>query len=231
MHCSVITRKLNNRLDRIRFKPINVFVFHAVSDSFDPEVNKKIDWLSTDYFKQKIKTLQDRYTFISLEEAHTKLEKDLVRSKKYAVLTCDDGFESILDILPFIIEQNIPITLFLNPLYLDGIHIRNGYAPHPKYITNKQLDGIKSPLVTIGMHGFEHLDATRQTKEEFESSVTKCVAQLSKYPNYIPYFAYTWGRFNSDTQQILKKEMITPVLCDGQLNYHYRNGISRMMLE
>ena len=91
MHCSVITRKLNNRLDRIRFKPINVFVFHAVSDIFDPEVNKKIDWLSTDYFKQKIKTLQDRYTFISLEEAHTKLEKDLVRSKKYAVLTCDDN--------------------------------------------------------------------------------------------------------------------------------------------
>ena len=54
MHYSAIKRKIVKRIDKLCCQPIEVFVFHAVSDSFDPALNKQVDWSSTTEFKQRI---------------------------------------------------------------------------------------------------------------------------------------------------------------------------------
>ena len=231
MTYSVIVRKILRRLDKFLYRPIEVFVFHAVSEEFDENTNKKEDWSSTSDFKDTISVLNNQYTFISLTDAYHRIKYDLFRRKNYAVLTCDDGYRSILDILPFLEEKKIPITLFINPKYLDGVNKREGYANSPSYIVYDQLWSIDSKLITIGMHGYEHIDATKQSIKEFYDSTARCIAVLSNHPRYIPYYAYTWGRYTDSTQNILKKLKIIPVFTDGESNYKFHSGIGRRPID
>lgn len=237
MRFSVIVRKIGKRLDKLRFAPVDVLVFHAVSDCFNPQENKRVDWSQTEDFKQYILALKKDYSFISLSEAYERLRRDWFRTasgerkKGSAVLTCDDGYASVLDVLPFLEREQVPVTLFVNPKYLDGVSRREGYAEAPRYITYEQLWKLDSEWVTVGMHGYEHDDATRQSIREFEMSVERCVESLKSHPRFIPFFAYTWGRYNEGTQQTLKRRGIIPVLTDGETNYRYRQGISRRPID
>ena len=142
-------------------------------------------------------------------------------------------FDEVLfiDILPFLEKQQIPVTLFVNPKYLDGVSKREGYTDNPQYILKEDLWNLKSPLITIGMHGYEHNDATRMTKEEFLDSVERCKKNLESHPRYIPYYAYTWGNYSEMTQQVLCEKRIVPVLTDGESNYRYRQGIGRKPID
>ena len=227
-----IFNKVIRKFNKIRFAPIEVFVFHAVSDVYDPERNFRMDWMSTDDFCRTVRTMKEKYQFISLPEAHGKLKKDLLRRKRYAVLTCDDGFASALSILPFLEQERVPITLFINPICLEGNYFREDYKSHPEhlYITAEELRQLDSPWITIGMHGWEHNDVTKMTTREFSDSVEKCVKALAGHPRYIPFYAYTWGRFRAENQQVLKEREVVPVFCDGMGNYEFRNGISRKEL-
>lgn len=226
-----IRKKLSKRLRKTFWCPIEVFVFHAVSDCYDERTHKRVDWTSTEDFKHCILSLKSQYEFIPITEAFRKLNSDSLRRKKYAVLTCDDGHRSVLSILPFLEEERVPVTLFINPQYLDGISARKGYAVSPQYILYDQLWSLNSPLITIGMHGYGHDDATKQTVQEFEGSVGKCIEILSRHPRYIPYFAYTWGRYSNATQQVLDKSHLVPVFADGESNYSYHSGIGRKSID
>ena len=223
--------KINNRLQKIRLQPIEVFLFHDVSDRFNPQTSLRQDWTSTQQFKQLILQFKTQYQFIPLTQAYLKLNQNYFRTRKYAVLTSDDGFQSNLEILQFLQQQQIPVTLFINPQYLDGKTIRSNYAPAPLYLTQQQLFNINSPLVTIGMHNFGHVDATQQSPDEFKQSVAQCIEILSHHPRYIPYFAYPWGSYNDSTQQILNQNHIIPLFCDGNTNYTYQGGISRKPID
>ena len=88
--------------------------------------------------------------------------------------------KSILSILPWLEAEGIPITLFLNAKYLDGVSKREGYAEEPEYITHNDLEQINSPLVTIGMHGFEHVDHSTMTREQFTASMVDSRNVLEK---------------------------------------------------
>lgn len=231
MNCSEIVRKGKNRLKKMLFSPVEGFVFHAVSDSFDETMNEYEDWNQTDDFKRNIKMLMDEYQFISLEEAHRILVKRSFRRKKYATLTSDDGYRSVLSILPFLEQHQIPITLFVNPKYLDGISRREGYATNPQYITKDDLWALNSPIISIGMHGYEHNDVTKLSKKSFLLSVDQCIEAIGSHPRFIPYYAYTWGIYSELTQKVLKEKGIIPVLTSGETNYWFHNGIDRKPID
>lgn len=216
---------------KIRLQPIRVLCFHQVSDAFDESYMERIDWLSTDVFKQRIESLrQEGYAFVSLPEARDKMQRDIFRRKKYAVLTADDGWATLKNVLPWLNEQQIPVTLFLNPAYQDGKHYRN--SDKEQYLSAEEVAQLHKqyPLVTIGSHGWEHVDATIQTEKEFRESIQQTQDYLSKLPNYIQYHAYTWGRYSSKTNSILKEVGITPVYMDGEKNYNDSYAIHRELL-
>ena len=182
--------------------------------------------------------------FISLPEAYEKLKHDRLRHKKYAVLTADDGYKSILNILPWLEEQKIPITLFVNTKYLDGkswsaineeqarrvkpdVDMEKEVCPN-LYLREEELKHVATmPNVTIGMHGHEHLDATKQTIKEFRGNVEKCQEALQDILHTIPYFAYTWGYHNAETDEVLMDMELVPVLASGNLNYNNTKYIDR----
>ena len=212
--------KLRRKLIKLRLQPIRVFCFHQVSEQFDASTMWECDWTQIDQFKRNVLCLKSRYTFISLSEAHAMLKKDWLRCKKYAVMTCDDGWMSIKNIVPWLAEQQIPVTLFVNPAYLLGEEVRennmSGLLSNEDIATMIQL----YPNITIASHGWNHQLATQQTNTEFCKSVEDSVNWLKQYHNYIPYFAYPCGRHKKEQDVLLLQRDITPVYCDGDMNYN-----------
>ena len=227
----ILLSKLRRRIVKFCVQPIRVFCFHQVSETFEPEFMWECDWISTDDFKKMIKNLQMEYTFISLHDGYVKMRQDTFRMKKYAVLTADDGWLSVINIIPWLAENNIPITLFINPLYLDGIHKQERETE--KLLTENDLRELLANYtnVSICSHGWTHADATKIDQDEFENAMQKAETALSAYTRKEPFYAFTYGHYKVEYLQILRNEQLIPVLMDGQKNYRYDGVIHREELK
>ena len=115
-----VSQEIWHKLEKLRLQPIRVFCFQHVSTVRDPSVCQEEDWTQLDQFKQNIEKLCTQYSFISLSEACKTLHNDWFRSHKYAVLTTDDGLTSVLNVIPWLEEKRVPLTLFVNTRYMDG---------------------------------------------------------------------------------------------------------------
>lgn len=241
MTLSTFLHKLNNRWTKLRFQPIRVFCIHQVSDEFDADSMWPCDWIQTDVFKQKVLELQKQYTFISLPEAQERLRKDRFRHKKYAVMTADDGFSSMREIVPWLVGQGIPITLFINPIVWDGKTIGQNLQSLPIVNRKNGVDGLyltlvdlkamtTSPLVTIGYHGYEHIDENKETHEAFVANYEKCKNAMTELQNVIPFYAHTYGHTTKENDVYLLKQGITPIYVNGGKNYNQSLFLDRELL-
>ena len=209
-----IKNKIKRKWMKIRLQPIRVFCLHHVCEHFDADAMHACDWMALDEFQQKIIALRNQgYQFISLTKAYHHLKKDYFRRKKYAVLTFDDGYKSLKEVLPWLKEQKIPATLFINGKYLDGKSYRE--TPNEQYLTHDEMFALTSPLIEIGHHGWEHTAATEMTEEELLDSLQKNTDILSAHPRYIPFWAYTWGKHIKSNDKCLLVNGIIPILIEG----------------
>ena len=237
---NAILHKINNRWKKLRLQPIRVFCIHQVTDTFDANSIWPCDWIQTDVFKQKVIELQKQYTFISLPEAQEYLRKDWFRCKKYAVMTADDGFASMKEIVPWLVEQNIPITLFINPIVWDGKTIAQNIKGLPLcnkkdgakgvYLLLDDLKALQSPLVTFGYHGYEHIDESKESYEMFVANFEKCKVAMVDLQDVIPFYAHTNGLATKENDMFLKSINITPVFISGVKNYNQEGRIDRELL-
>ena len=224
-----LVNKIQREWVKLRLQPIRVFCLHHVCAKFDAGSMNACDWMKIDEFKKKVLAFQkDGVEFISLTDAYKHICNDRIRSIKYAVLTFDDGYASLKEILPWLKEQKIPATLFINGKYLDGKSYRK--KPKEQYLTKDELFALASPLIEIGSHGWEHVRATGQTEAEFNESIAKNIGILCKHPRYIPFHAYTYGAHSAFTEEVLQKNKLLSVLVDGVKNYNNKQVIHRELL-
>lgn len=239
-----IIRKINHRLIKLRLQPIRVFCFHEVSDNYADE---SPDWMPLNTLKQRLLDLQQAgYEFISTEMAYKHIKCDCFRTKKYAVLTADDGLRCQLDLLPWLFEHHIPITMFLNPNSLElngcGKPYRNWYhinTPQQDkalagqlYMSRVEWAQLDNAFISFGSHGVKHDEsATEMDICKFERDVQESKYYLSNHPRFVPFYAYTYGAYNIMTNSILKQADMIPVLSDGQRNYNDASCIHREILE
>lgn len=218
--------RLHRKWIKLRLQPIRVFCMHHVCAEFDAESMNRADWMQIDEFKSRVISMQHNgVNFISLADAYRHICKDWIRGKKYAVLTFDDGYASLKEILPWLEEQHIPVTLFINGKYLDGKSYRK--KPKEQYLTKVELFLHTSPLIEIGSHGWEHVDASVQGIDVFKECVRRNDDLLTSHPRYVPFYAYTYGHRTLQEDQFLHAIGQTPVLIDGQVNYNNKNNIQR----
>lgn len=221
--------RIRRRWIKLRLQPIRVYCVHHVSAILDSESMAASDWMQIDEFKSRVFAMQLKgVEFISMTEAYRHICGDSLRCKKYAVLSFDDGYASLKEILPWLEEQHIHATLFINGKYLDGKSYRNN--PNEKYLTEEELFALTSPYIEIGSHGWEHVDASMQTIELFEDSFKKSEELLKSHPRYVPFYAYAYGQHTSKEDQFLRSMGKVPVLVDGQVNYNEIDYIHRESL-
>ena len=221
--------KIKRKLQRLRLQPIHVICLHHVCAEFDPESMNACDWMQIDEFKSKVQAMQqDGVEFISLSDAYRHICDDWIRCEKYAVLTFDDGYASLKEILPWLEMQYIPATLFINGKYLDGKSYRKN--PKESYFTKDELFGMIAPSIEIGNHGWEHNRVTNMKENEFAESVARNMSTLQNHPNYVPFWAYTYGEHTNKTDDYLHRQGIVPIYIDGMKNYNDSNVIHRELL-
>ena len=212
-------QKLKHRLIRMRLHPISVFLFHQVSDVFEPETMWDIDWTQTKVFKDNILALKKKYTFIPLDEVKEHLDRDRFRFRNYAALTSDDGWASLKSILPWLVENKVPVTLFLNPSCLDGTH--HNSRETDKLLTEEEVRRIVedgAPFITIASHGWTHKSCTTMSMEEFEESVHKAEGVLDRLPGKVPFYAFASGMHTIAQVVFLRASGLVPVFVDGVAN-------------
>lgn len=219
-------QKLQRKWMKLRLQPIRVFCLHHVCEQFDADTMYACDWMALDEFKQKIISLRNQgYQFISLTDAYEYLKKDWFRRNKYAVLTFDDGYKSLNEVLPWLEEEMIPVTLFINGKYLDGKSYRE--TPKEQYLTHDELLALTSQLIEIGHHGWEHTAATEMTEEELLESLQRNIEVLSAHPRYIPFWAYTYGKYTDQTNFLLRNSKLILVKVSGGQNFHLQEAVDR----
>ena len=238
-----INSRILRLIAKLRLRPIRVFCFHHVSDEYNPLTMWEEDWTQTDLFKRNIRNLKEQgYTFILLSDAQKKLKRDWFRREKYAVLTADDGFKSLLNILPWLEEQHIPITLFVNPKYIMedriGENIQNRLEQNQTkvssgeiYLKMSDILSMQSPSITFAYHGYEHLDEWDMNEETFTQNLTQCIEAMQRnFPNVIPFYAHTYGHAKREYDAILHEHGLTPVYVSGNSNYNDALHIDRELV-
>lgn len=241
-----LIHRVRRKLMKTRLRPIRVFVFHHVSEEIDPLICKEEDWTQLDQFKQNIEKLSKQYTFISLSNAYDKLQHDRFRIKRYAVLTSDDGLSSVLNILTWLEEKGIPLTLFVNTCYMEGDKLKPVHEKWLReivpdadskaiakkmYLSKKQIWSLNSLLIEIGMHGHEHLDVQLISEIQFEQDIKTCISKLKTHPRYIPAYAFPWGKSTKDAVTYLHRNNIIPVVVHGGRNYNWTGAIDRECID
>jgi len=237
--------RIKRKWMKMRLQPIRVFCFHQTSEQYDPAVYCKPDWMPLSELKGKVQSLQnDGYTFISLQEAYKHIRKDKVRKKKYAVLTCDDGLKCQAALIPWLEEEKIPMTMFVSAKYLEGKSCGQQILNYFKiaddeqerklaeqlYLNSEELSAIDSMMVTIGMHGYEHVDDASVSCEAFHENVENSIKALRNHKHFISFYAYPYGKHTEQTDNILKDSHIMPVYVDGLKNYNDILSIHREIL-
>ena len=216
---------------KLRLQPIRVYCLHHVTKEFDAKMMHDGDWMQIDVFIQRVTAMQqDGIELISLTDAYQHLSTNWFRRKKYAVLTFDDGWMSLNEILPWLSEQQIPVTLFLNPAYLHGQDTRE----IGRCLKERELNElIKSSngTIQIASHGWNHALCTEMSIQEFKEGVDKSDSYLKQYASYVPFFAYPCGRHTVEQDRYLQSKGIVPVYIDGKGNYNEITVIHRENLE
>jgi peptidoglycan/xylan/chitin deacetylase (PgdA/CDA1 family) len=239
-----ILSKLRRRFLKLRLQPIRVLCFHQVSESFDPLIYCKPDWISLADFKGKINSfLQQGYKFISLEEAYHHIRRDFIRTRKYVVLTADDGLKCQLELIPWLEENNIPLTMFLNVETLTGdkcgepmmqyfniVSKEQERAHSILYATANNIAAVQSSILSFGLHGIDHRGATSMTYEEYRSNIIECKTYLNKIVSTVPFYAYTYGIRTKEYDDILHENNFIPVYMDGRVNYNNSYCVHREIM-
>ncbi len=243
---SRILDKIKRYWIKLRFRPIRIFVFHHVSDVYDPLLCGEDEWTQTDQFKRNIRELQKRYQFISLAEACHKLKHDVSRLRNYAVLTTDDGLASVLNVIPWLEEQKIPLTLFVNTRFMErdilkpiSIERLKTIAPDADvlaiakrmYLSKEQIFAFTSPLLEIGMHGHDHLNAQRISESRFEEDFEIGREIIQTHPRYIKAYAYPWGKHTIESTTYMDKLGILSLAVRKGKNYIWKPCLNRECID
>ena len=216
---------------KLRLRPIHVYCMHHVCAEFDAESMHEGDWMQIDVFKSKIQSMQQEgVEFISLTKAYSHICNDWYRYKRYAVLTFDDGYASTKEILLWLRDMQIPVALFLNPIYMDGKHFRDRETE--RYLTEEDITHLleENSLMSIGSHGWEHADNSRMDELKFIDNLERSYKALADYRVMRHFYAYPNGRYSAITDEILISRKICPLRADGQNNINDTKQLHREYL-
>lgn len=95
--------------------------YHVVSDEFLPHISHLYRYRDTRSFKSDLDLLLSAYTPIGLSDLLDHMQKQRVLPKNSFLLTFDDGFSELYDVVaPILLEKGIPATFFLTRDALDN---------------------------------------------------------------------------------------------------------------
>lgn len=160
-----------------------------------PDTNTLIE-----QFEAQINYLEaEEFNIVSLQHITSTLLAGERFDKKTIALTFDGGYESINNILPIILEEKIPVTIFLALGAID--------RGSPQYLSEKEIKKLaKKDFIDfqVTTNAFNRLSLD---KEDILSQINHAKSAYRAIFDQDPiFFAYPYGEYNLAAQTILQEQ-------------------------
>lgn len=149
-------------------------------------------------FRRQVAWLSENATLLPLEELLGKPAGGGLR----VAITFDDGYASLHDSVATILaEHGATATVFLNTGWIGETARKvsdaaQGHYPHECFLTWREVETLAEAGWTVGSHGVEHLDLTRQDAIAVARELANSKREIeSRLGRPCRHFAYPWGRF------------------------------------
>lgn len=173
-----------------------ILMYHRFGEGDYPSTN-----ITLEQFEAQLKELQDpKYTILPLSEITSALKAGEALPARTIGLSIDDGFLSIYhQAWPRLKKAGFPFTLFISTKAIE--------EKFKGYMSWDQIREMqKDPLVSIGHHGHSHGHllnmSTEAVRADLETASRLYQQELGLNPDI---FAYPYGEFSPETENILKK--------------------------
>lgn len=179
---------------------VNILAFH--------KIQKRFSWGPNNYAPRRFANLLEfliakGYNFVSLNEVIAHPTSDKI------ALTFDDGYAHLLKQMPEFIEKyKIEPTLFIPSFYI-GKKNRWDYNYHFQkcpHLDSSQIKELSQAGVEFGSHGHTHTSLLKLSVKQIEDELIQSKMILEDIlGKTIEIISYPFGRFNSDTIYLAKK--------------------------
>jgi peptidoglycan/xylan/chitin deacetylase (PgdA/CDA1 family) len=213
----------NARLYAAGKVPILVFFYHRIA------ADQAVPWSHThDEFERQMLWLKEHFDLISLEEVQRRIRSQ-VSPRPAACITFDDGYAENCDrAIPFLVEQEIPCTYFVNTWFIQeqrpfphDIALGKRLLPN----TVQQLRYMAELGIEIGAHTRTHADMGKiHDLSEIRREISGCGDELEQMLGQrVRYFAFPYGLPRNMTSMAFRvaREHGYEGVCSAYGDYNY----------
>ncbi|OGH13858.1 MAG: hypothetical protein A2687_04830 [Candidatus Levybacteria bacterium RIFCSPHIGHO2_01_FULL_38_26] len=186
-----------SRIIGIDNNAVSVICYHGIEEAGN------FYSVTTNDFEKQIQKLLKTSRFISADQALMAFEGKKTEGSSI-VLTIDDGYASVMDILPLTRKHSIPVLLFVlsNPKNAN----RKELDHRGKLLSWDQIKYLHSQGVSIGCHSATHANFNKLSRIELEQEIVDSKKILEKRLGFpIKFFAYPKGIYNKSAIELVKK--------------------------
>lgn len=149
-------------------------------------------------FQKQLETLKDaNYTFLTMKDIADIIDNKMSLPEKPIAITFDDGYRDLYtDVFPIIKKENVKITAFIVPGFLD----------QPNFLLTTQFQEIaQSGLVEISAHTMHHryLKGASKAMATDEIVGSKVLLETMVHKPVVS-FAYPYGAFDNQAIELIK---------------------------
>lgn len=159
-------------------------------------------------FRAQISWLSEHATIVPLDA----ILQDGGDNSLRVALSFDDGYAPLHDLVaPILAEYGATATVYLNTGWI-GESVRKasdadlGHYPKEEFMTWGDVEELAKAGWTIGSHGVEHFDLTRQDANVVARELADSKREIEfRLDQPCQHFAYTWGLFTPALQRAVKE--------------------------
>jgi peptidoglycan/xylan/chitin deacetylase (PgdA/CDA1 family) len=141
---------------------IPVLAFHAVDD----KLNDKYNFLP-ELFKELIRKLSENFRFITANRACQIWEQNKKFDHSLLMLTFDDGYAGLMDLVPFFEELKVKFTVFISSSHIGKNNSwDNGAFSDRTHLSYNDLSILSTHGHEIASHCLNHFRLSRMNNED-----------------------------------------------------------------
>lgn len=143
---------------------------------------------------------QAGYTVISVDSLARCLDARKNPPDKSVVIAIDDGWSSVMKVVPLLVRRKLPFTLFLPMAYMAN-------PASSATLSRADIDALKAyPKVTFANHSWKHSARVAGNAALAREDIRKSRERYRQlFGHETPYFAYPYGRVSPTYTRLLRE--------------------------